>query len=83
MCVPVSEAMPVSVPVSLSSAQPVFCLQVLIAGGSAQNCAQYDTPASNQSFLVDVTPGANHAPTQETMHFPRVVSASPMPAHQI
>lgn len=52
---------------------PLYRTQVVIAGGSAQYCAQYDTPASNQSFLVDVTPGANHAPIQEAMNFPRVM----------
>lgn len=57
-----------------SHQQACFVVQVLIAGGSAQNCAQYDTPASNQSYLVDVTPGADHTPIQEAMTYPRVVS---------
>ena len=50
-------------------------VQVVIAGGSAEHCAQYSTPASNLSYLVDVSPGANHTPVMETMNFPRVVSA--------
>ena len=50
-------------------------VQVLIAGGSAERCAQYDTPATNKSYLVDVSPGADHTAVQETMHFPRVVRA--------
>ena len=50
-------------------------LQVLIAGGSSEHCAQYSSPASNLSYLVDASPGANHIAVQETMHFPRVVRA--------
>ncbi len=48
-------------------------VQVVIAGGSAEHCAQYSTPASN------VSPGANHTPVMETMNFPRVVSAVACP----
>jgi len=54
-------------------------VQVVIAGGSAEHCAQYSTPASNLSYLVDVSPGANHTPVMETMNFPRVVSAVACP----
>ena len=53
---------------------PCSGVQVLIAGGSSQWCAQYDTPASNESYLVDVTPGANHTPALEHMTYRRVVS---------
>ena len=53
---------------------PWSVVQVLIAGGSSQWCAQYDTPASNESYLVDVTPGANHTPALENMTYRRVVS---------
>ncbi len=53
----------------------IMMVQVVIAGGSAEHCTQYDTPASNLSYLVDVSPGANHTPVMESMNFPRVVSA--------
>ena len=52
---------------------PGSVVQVLIAGGSSEWCAQYDTPASNISYLVDVTPGANHTPAMEEMTYRRVV----------
>ncbi len=58
---------------------PQLIVQVLIAGGSAEHCAQYSTPASNLSYLVDVSPGASHTPVMETMNFPRVVSAVARP----
>ena len=49
------------------------CAQVLAAGGSSQYCATAMTPGSTTSFLVDVTPGANHTIVQEQAHIPRVV----------
>ena len=48
--------------------------QVLMAGGSSEYCASAMTPAGTSSFLVDVTPGANHNITTEQLAYPRVVS---------
>ena len=45
-----------------------------MAGGSSEYCASAMTPAGTSSFLVDVTPGADHNITTEQLAFPRVVS---------
>ncbi len=60
-----------------SSPLTAFCAQVLAAGGSAQYCATAMTPGGTTSFLVDVTPGANHSIVQEQTAIPRVVSSLP------
>lgn len=51
-------------------------MQVLIAGGDEEYCANAQTPASSQSLSIDVTPGANHSIIEEDLAFPRVVSWS-------
>lgn len=48
-------------------------VQVLMAGGSSEYCAAAMSPAGTQSFLVDVTPGANHSVVLEDLAQPRVV----------
>ena len=47
-----------------------------MAGGSSEFCASAMTPGGTSSFLVDVTAGADHNITTETLAFPRVVSPS-------
>jgi len=49
-------------------------LQVLFAGGAGEACSGSSTPASNTSYLIDVTPGADHSLVTEQIAFPRVVS---------
>ena len=48
-------------------------MQVLLAGGAGEVCSGVNTPASNKSYLVNVTPGANHSIVEEDMAFPRLV----------
>ena len=48
-------------------------MQVLLAGGSSEYCANAHTPAGETSWLVDVTPGADHKLQKETLAFPRIV----------
>lgn len=48
-------------------------MQVLLAGAAGENCSASGTPASSKSYLVDVTPGADHDIVEEDMAFPRVV----------
>ncbi len=55
-------------------AQPVCILQVLVAGGSSEYCANSMTPAGSTSWLLDVTPGANHSLVVEELTYPRVVT---------
>ena len=55
-------------------AQPVCILQVLVAGGSSEYCANSMTPAGSKSWLLDVTPGANHSLVVEELAYPRVVT---------
>ena len=51
-----------------------MCLrQVLMAGGVSEYCASAMTPAGDTSFLIDVTPGANHSIVEEMLDYPRVV----------
>ena len=45
-----------------------------MAGGVGEYCSNPSTPAGETSFLVDVTPGANHTVQEEALAFPRVVS---------
>lgn len=54
-------------------------MQVLFAGGAGEYCSGSMTPASTSSYLVNLTPGANHSITTETMAFPRVVSPTVTP----
>ena len=48
-------------------------LQVIFARGAGEFCSNDQTPASNNSYLIDVTPGANHSIVTENLAFPRVV----------
>lgn len=50
-----------------------FVLQVLIAGGGGVPCPNAMTPASRTSYLIDVTPGADHSIRKEIMACRRVV----------
>ena len=52
-------------------------VQVLIAGGNSEYCANAETPGGTKSWLFDVSPGANHSLIEETTAFPRVVGQSP------
>ena len=53
--------------------------QILTAGGSAEYCATATTPGGTTSYLVDVTPGANHSIIEEKASVPRVASFSSGP----
>lgn len=44
-----------------------------MAGGVSEYCASAMTPAGDTSFLIDVTPGANHSIVEEMLDYPRVV----------
>ena len=62
-------------------------LQVLLAGGSSEYCANPDTPASQTSYLIDVSPGAEHTIEEEALAYPRIVRLDPYlclldPLHQ-
>ena len=59
----------------------VLPAQVLLAGGSSEYCASAMSPAAAVSYLVDVTPGANHSIVQEDTAFPRVVRPPMRQAH--
>ena len=50
-------------------------LQFVIAGSSSEFCANAKSPAGQQSWLFDVTPGADHSLITEQMNFPRIVSS--------
>ncbi|KAL3145060.1 hypothetical protein ABBQ32_003546 [Trebouxia sp. C0010 RCD-2024] len=52
---------------------PKYEAQVIIIGGSSEFCATSMTPASQSSYLVDVTPGTNHSLVEEIMTFPRMM----------
>lgn len=53
---------------------PHYAAKVLIAGGTSELCSNAETPASETSYLIDVTPGANHSVIEEHTHFRRVMS---------
>lgn len=57
----------------LTLAPPNYDVQILIAGGTSEYCSNIKSPANNQSYLIDVTPGANHDLVTEDLHFPRVM----------
>ena len=48
-------------------------VQVLLAGGSGEYCSNSMTPAGQTSFLIDVSPGADHTIQEEALAFPRIV----------
>ena len=48
-------------------------LQVMIAGGSSEYCANTMTAGAAQSISFDATPGADHSLVIEKINFPRVV----------
>lgn len=48
-------------------------LQVLIAGGGGLPCPNAMTPASKTSYLINVSPGADHSIRKESMKYRRVV----------
>ncbi|KAL0048178.1 hypothetical protein WJX82_009358 [Trebouxia sp. C0006] len=50
-----------------------YSASVLLAGGSSEYCAASMSPAGTHSFLVDVTPGANHTVVMEDLAQPRVM----------
>ncbi|KAL0022532.1 hypothetical protein WJX79_009245 [Trebouxia sp. C0005] len=52
---------------------PNYTQQVLFVGGAGEACSGSSTPASNTSYLIDVTPGADHSLVTEHMAFPRVM----------
>ncbi|KAA6418817.1 MAG: hypothetical protein FRX49_11174 [Trebouxia sp. A1-2] len=52
---------------------PLYEAQVLVAGGSSEYCANSMTPAGSTSWLLDLTPGANHSLVEEELAYPRVM----------
>ncbi|KAL0048241.1 hypothetical protein WJX82_010870 [Trebouxia sp. C0006] len=69
---------PVSYPMAATMAllplqPPLYETQVLVAGGSSEYCANSMTPAGSTSWLLDVTPGANHSLVVEELTYPRVM----------
>ena len=62
------------VPSATCEEAAALCVQVLFVGGAGEACSGSSTPASNTSYLIDVTPGADHSLVTEHMAFPRVVS---------
>ncbi len=46
---------------------------MLLAGGSSEYCANVQTPAGQSSYLIDVSPGADHTIEEESLAFPRLV----------
>ena len=51
-------------------------LQAFLAGGAGEFCSNQQTTASSSSYLIDVTPGADHSLRMEQLAFPRIVSNS-------
>lgn len=59
---------------TLFSFEPSRCVQVLVAGASSEYCVNGKSPAGKNSWIFDVSPGANHSLIEEEMAFGRVVS---------
>ena len=63
------------IPMAREVAQQCPCVaaasaaQVLLAGGSGEYCSNSMTPAGQTSFLIDVSPGADHTIQEETLAF--------------
>ncbi|KAK9863993.1 hypothetical protein WJX84_007490 [Apatococcus fuscideae] len=72
---PVPICYPQTATVSLQplSAANNWAPQVLVVGGSSSDCAGPTTPSSATSYLINASPGANHAPVPEAMPVPRVM----------
>ncbi|DBB11708.1 TPA: hypothetical protein ACH3X3_005878 [Trebouxia sp. C0006] len=57
----------------LTLSPPGYEVRILVAGGTSEYCANTKSPANNQSYLIDVSPGANHSIVTENLAYPRIM----------
>ena len=58
-------------------------MQVLLAGGSSEYCANAYTPAGQTSWLVNLTPEADHKLKEEKLAYPRIVRTQHSPCSKM